>query len=128
MENNRSLILEENPLEEVIITTPSNLYIPKSITKIDEEEVVEKINGIKNIINEVNNIYGMRCKYEINKTPIGLVLFFKNNKTNKNLIKEISKLDGFYLYGYKKFSYYDSYNLKTLKIDYNTRGVLFYEM
>jgi hypothetical protein len=123
MEN---LILEENPLEEVIITTPSNLYIPKSITKIDEEEVVEKINKIKNIINEVNNIYGMRCKYEINKSYLGLVLFFKYNKTNKHLRKEIFKLDGFYLYGYKEFSY--DVNLKTLKIDSNTEGILFYEM
>ena len=124
------LILEENPLEEVIITTPSNLYIPKSITKMDEEEVVEKINGIKNTINYLNNKYGMRRKYEINKTPIGLVLFYKNNKTNnKHLIKEFSKKFSFRLYGYKeKFSYYDSYNLKTLKLDYNTRCVLFYEM
>jgi hypothetical protein len=122
-----NFILEENPLEveELIIPTPCNLYITENINM--NEELLERINKIKNIINEVNNIYGMRCKYEINKTPIGLVLFYKDNKTNKHLTKKLCKLDGFYLYGYKEFSYYND-NLKTLKLDNNTNGILFYDM
>jgi hypothetical protein len=123
-----NFILEENPLEveELIIPTPCNLYITENINM--NEELLDRINKIKNIINEINNIYGMRCKYEINlSNKWGVVLFYKNNKTNKHLTKKLFELDGFYLFGYKEFEEPDV-NLKTLKLDNHTEGILFYDI